>query len=252
MKRLVLVAVMAVVATACLGSDFADSVEGSWQLTEGTVNGEVIPIIDSHPITLTFDGEQVGGTASCNSYGGTFQLDGSTISFSNLAMTEMACMPEETMIAEQLYASGLTMVEALSLDQTLVLSGPDVELTFDRLEPVPDAELTNTIWVLDGLIVGETVTSPVADSRATVEFFTDGSMLGDTGCRPFSGKYEINGAEVVLTELAADGHECEPGVADQDSRVISALEGSFRVEIENDRLTTWTHGDEGLTFLAEK
>lgn len=252
MKRLVLVAVMAVVATACLGSDFADSVEGSWQLTEGTVNGEVVPIIDSHPITLTFDGEQVGGTASCNSYGGTFQLDGSTISFSNLAMTEMACMPEETMIAEQLYASGLTMVEALSLDQTLVLSGPDVELTFDRLEPVPDAELTNAIWVLDGLIVGDSVTSPVADSRATVEFFTDGSMLGDTGCRPFSGKYEINGAEVVLTELAADGHECEPGVADQDSRVISALEGSFRVEIENDRLTTWTHGDEGLTFLAEK
>ena len=252
MKRLVLVAVMAVVATACLGSDFADSVEGSWQLTEGTVNGEVVPIIDSHPITLTFDGEQVGGTASCNSYGGTFQLDGSTISFSNLAMTEMACMPEETMIAEQLYASGLTMVEALTLDQTLVLSGPDVELTFDRLEPVPDAELTNTIWVLDGLIAGDSVTSPVADSRATVEFFTDGSMLGDTGCRPFAGKYKINGAEVVLTELAADGHECEPGVADQDSRVISALEGSFRVEIENDRLTTWTHGDEGLTFLAEK
>lgn len=252
MKRLVLVAVMAVVATACLGSDFADSVEGSWQLTEGTVNGEVVPIIDSHPITLTFDGEQVGGTASCNSYGGTFQLDGSTISFSNLAMTEMACMPEETMIAEQVYASGLTMVEALSLDQTLVLSGPDVELTFDRLEPVPDAELTNAIWVLDGLIVGDSVTSPVADSRATVEFFTDGSMLGDTGCRPFSGKYKINGAEVVLTELAADGDECEPGVADQDSRVISALEGSFRVEIENDRLTTWTHGDEGLTFLAEK
>lgn len=252
MKRLVLVAVMAVVATACLGSDFADSVEGSWQLTEGTVNGEVVPIIDSHPITLTFDGEQVGGTASCNSYGGTFQLDGSTISFSDLAMTEMACMPEETMIAEQVYASGLTMVEALTLDQTLVLSGPDVELTFDRLEPVPDAELTNTIWVLDGLIAGDSVTSPVADSRATVEFFTDGSMLGDTGCRPFSGKYKISGAEVVLTELAADGHECEPGVADQDSRVISALEGSFRVEIENDRLTTWTHGDEGLTFLAEK
>lgn len=156
------------------------------------------------------------------------------------------------MIAEQVYASGLTMVEALTLDQTLVLSGPDVELTFDRLEPVPDAELTNTIWVLDGLIAGDSVTSPVADSRATVEFFTDGSMLGDTGCRPFSGKYKISGAEVVLTELAADGHECEPGVADQDSRVISALEGSFRVEIENDRLTTWTHGDEGLTFLAEK
>jgi len=124
MKRLALLAVIAAGCTACLGSDFADSVEGSWQLTEGTVNGEAIPILDSHPITITFDSEQVGGTASCNSYGGTYHLDGPTISFSNLAMTEMACMPEETMIAEQLYASGLTMVDTLTLDETLVLDDP--------------------------------------------------------------------------------------------------------------------------------
>jgi len=251
MKRLLSLTVIALTTAACLGSDFADSVEGSWQLAEGTVESEAIPIIDSHPITITFEGDQVGGTASCNSYGGTYVLDGSTVSFSNLAMTEMACMPEETMLAEQLFGSGLSMIDTLTLDEGLVLSGPGVEFTFARLEPIPDAELTNTIWVLDGLIQGDAVSSSVAESRATIEFFTDGSVLGDTGCRPFSGQYQINGAEVVLTELAADGHECEPALADQDNQVISALEGSFRVEIEGDRMTTWSHGDEGLTFVAE-
>lgn len=251
MTRLVFITVLTLVAVACLGSDFADSVNGSWQLKEGTVDGVAVPIIESHPITITFEGEQVSGTASCNGFGGTFDLDGSTVTFSNLAMTEMACMPEETMVAEQLFGSGLTMVDTLTLDGTLVLSGPDVELVFEPVEPVPDSELTNTVWVLDGLIQGDAVSTPVADSHATIEFFTDGSVLGDTGCRPFSGQYRINGSEVVLTELAADGHECEPELADQDNHVISALEGGFRAEIEGDRMTTWTQGDEGLTFLAE-
>jgi heat shock protein HslJ len=166
-------------------------------------------------------------------------------------MTEMACMPEETMLAEQLYGSALTKVETVTLDGTLTLTGPGIELVFEALEPVPDAELTNTVWVLDGLIQDDAVSSPVADSRATVEFFTDGSMLGDTGCRAFSGRYQVNGAEVVVTELAADGHECEPGMSEQDNHVISSLEGSFRADIEGGRLTTWAQGDEGLTFVAE-
>lgn len=251
MKRFTLLPLLLVALSACLGSDFADSVEGSWQLTEGIVDDDTVPIIESHPITITFEGDQVSGTASCNSFGGTYELDGSGITFGNLAMTEMACMPEKTMVAEQLFGSGLTMVDTVTLDASLTLSGPQAELVFVPLEPVPDAELTNTIWVLDGLIEGDAVWTPVLDSRATIEFFTDGSVLGDTGCRVFSGQYEINGAEVVLTELAADGQECEPELAGQDSHVISALEGGFRVEIEGDRMTTWTQGDVGLTFLAE-
>ncbi|HEX6286142.1 MAG TPA: META domain-containing protein, partial [Acidimicrobiia bacterium] len=151
MKRIGFLALMTLLTVACLGSDFADSVEGSWQLSEGTLDGEPIPLIDSHPITITFQDDQVGGTASCNSYGGTYETDGSTISFSSLAMTEMACMPEETMVAEQMYGTALTMVDTVTLDESLVLSGPGVELTFDRLDPVPGAELTNTVWVLDGL-----------------------------------------------------------------------------------------------------
>lgn len=251
MKRFAILALVAITLVACLGSDFANSVDGSWQLTRGTVDGEAIPILESHPITITFEEDQIGGTASCNSYGGTYELDGPTITFGSLAMTEMACMPEETMAAEQLFGSALTMVETVGLDGNLTLSGPGVELVFEPLEPVPDSELTNAVWALDGLIEGDAVSTPVLDSRATIEFFTDGSVLGDTGCRTFSGQYQVNGAEVVLTELATEGHECEPALEDQDNRMISALEGGFRVEIDGDRLTTWAQGDEGLTFTAE-
>lgn len=134
MRRIALLASIAILPVACLGSDFADSLEGSWQLTFGVVNGEEIPILESHPITMTFDGDEVTGTASCNGYGGTYELSGATITFGNLAMTEMACMPEETMRAESLFAEGLAMVETISLDDDLTLSGTDAEFTFQPLE----------------------------------------------------------------------------------------------------------------------
>jgi heat shock protein HslJ len=234
---------------ACLGSDFADSVGGSWQMTSGRVGGEEISLVSSHPITITFEGDQVSGTASCNGYGGTFQLSGSEISFGNLAMTEMACFPEETMQAEALFAEGLTMVDAIAVDEVLTLSGDGVEMEFERLEPVPEADLTNTVWVLDGLISGDAVSS-VSGERATLELFTDGSILGGTGCRLLQGQYTISGPEVVFTEFSAEG-ECDPALTDQDNHVVSVLGDGFRVEIDGQRLTVWSAGDEGLSYRAE-
>jgi heat shock protein HslJ len=165
-------------------------------------------------------------------------------------MTEMACSPPETMTAEAMYAEALTRVDTVAVDQGLTLSGDGVELVFEALEPVPDAALTNTVWVLDGLISGDAVSS-VMGARATVEFFTDGSMLGSTGCRHFSGQYTISGAEVVTTELAADGPECEPDLAEQDNHVFTVLGDGFRVEVDGDNMTLWSVGDEGLMYLAE-
>ena len=132
MRKISSLALLLALATvACLGSDFADSIEGEWQLTSGTVDGEDIPIIDSHPITIVFEGEQVSGTASCNGYGGTYQLSGSSISMSELASTEMACFPEETMDAESLFLGGLLRVSTVTLDETLTLRGDGVSMTFE-------------------------------------------------------------------------------------------------------------------------
>jgi heat shock protein HslJ len=250
MRRFALLIAIALTSAACLEPGSTDSVEGPWQLTRGTVDGEEIPILESHPITIVFEGNQVSGTASCNGYGGTYDRSGSTITFDDLAMTEMACSPPETMTAEAMYAEALTRVDTVTVDQGLTLSGDGVELVFEALEPVPDAALTNTVWVLDGLISGDAVSS-VMGARATLEFFTDGSMLGSTGCRQFSGQYTISGADVVTTELAADGQECEPDLAEQDNHVLTVLGDGFRVEVDGDNMTLWSVGDEGLMYLAE-
>lgn len=250
MRKLALASLVVVLVTACLGSDFADSLEGTWQMTSGTVDGQEIPLLDSHPITIHFEGAQLSGTASCNQYSGTFDLDGSTITIGPVAMTEMACTPEETMQAEAMFGQAITRVDTVTIDEGLTLSGDGVELMFETLEPIPDAELTNTVWNLDGLISNDAISTPVLGTNATVEFFTDGSMLGDTGCRPFSGQYSVSGAEVIVEGLAADGHECEPDVADQDALVLTVLGDRFRVEIDGARLTTSSQGGLGLVFVG--
>lgn len=252
MKRLALLSVIGLALVACLGSDFTDSVNGNWRMTSGVVDGEDISVLDDHPITISFEDDRVTGTAACNGYSGTYQLSGSRISFDGLAMTEMACFPEHVMRAESMYADAITRVDTVTLDGGLILSGEGVELVFEALEPAPDADLTNTVWVLDGLIRDGAVATPVLDTRASLEFFTDGSMLGDTGCRPFAGQYTVSGAEVILTEMTADDHQCEPDLSDQDSHILAVLGDRFTFRIEGDRLSlSGRDGNIGLAFLSD-
>lgn len=252
MKRTTILSVIALVIAACLGSDFADSLQGPWQLESGVLAGEPITIVSSHPITMTLGDGEIGGTAACNSYGGEYRLSGSEFSIEGgVSVTEMACMPPEAMESEGTYLDALAGVETVELgNEELILRGADTELRFVPLPRVPTADLTGTVWVLDGLIQGDTVTSPVTGTEpATLELFTDGSLIGSTGCRTISGTYEVIGAEVQFTNWGADG-ECGDELSSQDSRVISALEGGFRVEIDGNRMTTWVAGDEGLLYRA--
>lgn len=251
MKRLAILTVMALAMSACLGGDFEDSVDGAWQLESGRWAGEDVPILADHPITLSIDGDHFGGTAACNGYGGSVVVDGSSITLGEFAITEMACMPAEVMGAERIYMGALQTVDTVALDEEgrLVLTSEETELVFGLLEPVPTAHLLGTVWVLDGLVEGDAVSS-VLGERATLELFNDGSFIGSTGCRDISGSYVVTGATVQFTEFSAEG-ECPDDLAAQDSHVISALESGFRVEIEEDRMTTWVSGDMGLTYRGE-
>jgi len=249
-KFLLALVLLGLVATACGEPAEPGSVEGAWQLESGTLDGEPIPMVDGHPITLTIEGDTVGGTAACNSYGGSYTLSDGEVTFSALFQTEMACFPEETMASESAYLEALTRATSVTAtDDHLTLSGEDVELEFNELPPVPTAALTNTVWVLESLIEGDSASS-VGGERATLELFTDGSMLGSTGCRNLNGRYVVSGAEVLMNELAAEG-DCAQELEAQDSLVVTVLGDGFRALVEGDTLTLTSAGNQGLVYRAE-
>lgn len=252
MKRPSLIAAIAFLLAACGAEPTGNadvSFDGAWQLESATVDGETLQLIDGHPITLTIESARINGTAACNGYGGDVSFEDG-FRTGGISVTEMACHPSETLDLESSYLEALTLVDdgTITADQ-LTLSGPRINLTFFLLEPVPTADLLATVWVLTGLVESDAVTS-VSGERATLEFFTDGSFIGSTGCRDISGSYETSGDRVFFTTWGANG-TCPEDLAAQDGRVISGLEGGFRIEIDDQVLTTWVAGDEGLIYNAD-
>jgi heat shock protein HslJ len=135
MKRtLVLIAVLGFSLVACGDPSeqaAADPTEVAWVLESGTLNGEPVPVLDDHQITLVFDEGSVGGASACNQYFGGFTMSDNEIAFSDLGQTMMACEPAEVMESEAKYLEALALVETFSAtDDTLTLTGEGVELVF--------------------------------------------------------------------------------------------------------------------------
>jgi heat shock protein HslJ len=224
--------------------------QGSWQLVEGTVNGQPVPILDDYRITLTLEGSRIGGTSACNSYGGVLVVEGGRLRIEDLAQTAMACLDEAAMTAEGIYMSGLAAAESIGLDgDQLLVQGPGVELRFDELAPPPTAELVDTVWILDTLVMGE-VASSVAGEPATLELRSDGTIQGGTGCRQFSGTWAEQGDEIVTPRLESTDQGCPPELQDADSHVLGVIGDGFRATVDGDRLTLTDAGGDGLVYRA--
>lgn len=217
--------------------------DGDWQLVEG------ISVVAGYPITLLIAGSEVSGRAACNSYFGTVAVNSVAVSFNDLGQTEMGCEPT-VMEAEATYLSALASAEAFLLaGDRLTLSGPEGELVFEPVAPIPTAALIGTRWVLETLIEGETA-STVGGDPATLLLTADGTLNGSTGCRTLTGRWLENGDVIVVPELTANG-DCPQDLFRQDSQVVTVVGDEFRAAVEGNLLTLTSMGGDGLVYRAE-
>ncbi len=224
------------------------SVDGQWKLQSGTNQGQPVPIVAGSQITLNVDGTQVAGSAACNAYGGGVKVAGSSVAFSALSMTEMACQ-EDLMASEAAYLAALPRVTtAVRNGDSLVLTGPQVELRYARVAPVPNADFVGTTWVLESLISGETASSTVAG--ATLQLRGDGTLSATTGCREVTGRYTLSEGQVQVTLDPYDLIGCAAPLGDQDAHILGVLSKGFAASIDGDRLTL-TAGNGGLSYRAK-
>jgi heat shock protein HslJ len=105
---------------------------GEWQLIEGSVDGQTLTLPPDVPVTLVVEGSGVSGRSGCNQYFGEFTLVDGRVTLGGLGGTEMAC-EVPIMALEAAYLGGLAKVDWARMDgETLVLTGPAVELRFER------------------------------------------------------------------------------------------------------------------------
>ncbi len=215
--------------------------EGSWTLTDG------VRLVDGWPVTLVLEGDRFFGTSACNSYGGQHQIAGSSIGFGEVGATAIGC-ESEVMESEQEYLAALASVESFALDGgRLTLRGTGVELVFERATRVETSELVDVTWLLVEL-VDDDVASSVGGTGAHLHLASDGTVDAGTGCRSLSGTWQLVGDhQILFPDLAADG-SCSAELADQDNYVIGVLGDGFTAQVDGDRLTVTSSGNEGLVF----
>jgi heat shock protein HslJ len=118
---LALAGLLAVTLAACTSSE--DSLDGtSWMLT-ALPHDSLLP---DTAIDLNFQGDELSGSAGCNHYFGSYQINGSEITISDVGATEMFCVdPDGIMEQESGYLAALSDAETFQLSgKQLQIVGP--------------------------------------------------------------------------------------------------------------------------------
>lgn len=114
------------------------TLEGAlWTLSSFVDGDSVSSVLADSEITLTFDAinNSIGGSGGCNSYGGSYAVEGDSITFSQLVSTMIACMDDGVMTQESTYLAALESVERYEVTgrQLTLFYGDGQQLIFDRV-----------------------------------------------------------------------------------------------------------------------
>ena len=195
------------------------------------VTWEGMTILPNAIPTIAFDENRLHGTTGCNSYGGRFTLDGTTLTIGEMEMTEMWC--EGVMDQEQAFVQVLMTAVSLTLnDDSLILHTPEGDLTF---QPPQEATLTDTIWVLGGIAQGDAITNTWIDSEITAEF-KDGQLSGSGGCNTYSTSYETEGTSLTLGMAVSTMMACDEEHNQREMEFFTALANVAQYEIRRNGL----------------
>jgi heat shock protein HslJ len=203
------------------------------------------PLVENTTTTLNFDAEgRAGGTDGCNTYGGSYVVDGSSLTFGPIISTLIAC--EEPIMAQ---AAAFQQVLAQTrrhaiADDILSLSDEEggVLATLTRLS----TDLAGTSWIVTGYNNGQqAVVSVINGTTLTLEFGSDNMVSGNSGCNTFFGPYTQESGSIDIGPLAGTLRLCpEPaGVMEQEAQYVAALESAATYRLDGDTLELRTAED---------
>lgn len=213
---------------------------------------EVRALVPGTVIRISFNGNQVSVQAGCNTFGGTYNLDGDTLVVEGGSMTEMGCDGPR-------HAQDQWVFDLMGSRPTLALRGDDLVITAgdttiemkDREVVEPDQALVGPTWVLTSIITGDAVSSIPEEIIATVTFKEDGSLDISPGCNSGGGTYTVDGETITFSEIFLTRMACMGAAGQVEASVLSVLDGAqITYAIDASSLTLMA-GGLGLQFTAQ-
>lgn len=221
----------------------------------------VLPATDNNA-TLRLEDGNLMGNAGCNSFFGSYTVQGNTLNAEPGGSTEMACFPIELMDQEQRYISLLAEVATYqATDERLELanSAGDTILVFAADQPVP---LVGTTWQLESYNNGEGgIVSLLAGTTITAEFTaesdTTGRLSGSAGCNTYQAAYTLDADNHTLSiqDGLTTAMECSQpaGIMEQESASMNSILQTARYRLEGTTLKLLAADDTLLaSFVASQ
>ncbi len=119
--------------SACSSASFSKPAQpqlpgSQWELASFGSAGEQVPVAPSAKPTLLFpEGDKLNGSGGCNSFGGTYTVDGNKIAVSRLASTLKACADPDLMAQEARYLAALQKASTYSIEK----AGGTIRIDYD-------------------------------------------------------------------------------------------------------------------------
>lgn len=222
-----------------------------------TEDGRPRELVPGTRIDLTFhDDGRLTVQAGCNTMGARPAVTADRIDVGEgVETTDMGCDParhdQDGWLADFLVAGPRYALDGDRL--TLTAGTATIELV-DREVADPDRPLETTVWTLDGLIDGDTVSSVPGDVAATVTFDAEAGTVTveGTGCNGGGGSYTLDESahELTVGPLAWTRMACGEPSATVEAALGAVLQGAVAYEIEAGALTLSHPGGKGLTLRA--
>jgi heat shock protein HslJ len=197
-----------------------------WTLVSYADNeGETVEVLPGTEVTAQFNDGTVSGTAGCNNYFASYELDGDQLTVELGGSTMMAC-EEAIMVQESAYMSNLAASAAfLITGNRLQIAGADggTLLTYEVSQPIA---LTDTLWLLTMYNNAEgALVSTLAGTEITAIFGEDGSLYGSAGCNSYNAEYTVDVDGITIGAPATTKMMCgvPDGVMDQETAYLAAL-----------------------------
>jgi len=167
----------------------------------------VISTVAGSEITAIFgEDETITGSAGCNSYSGTYKVDGNEIEIELGPLTMMFCEdPEGVMDQESDYLEALQSVTQYKIlgEQLVMMDDNGQEVLQYRA-----SDLVGILWMWQEFLENnDTRTAPVNPADYTLEFQPDGIVNIKADCNVVGGTYTVDGSQInietMMTTLAA-------------------------------------------------
>lgn len=191
---------------------------------------------------------QIRMQAGCNSLSGPVASADGRLTVGSLESTEMGCaaplMRQDAWLARFLDSRPSWQLRG----DILTLTSGVTTITFaDRRIAEPDRALEGTVWTLDGIIDGDSVSSVPQGITATMSV-QDGQVSFTAGCNTYSGQGTFD-RTAVRVQLSATDVGCRGAVGDVETSMSGVL-GDFSYGITAGSLTATGAKGTGLMFTA--